>query len=54
MGCINVIVGVPGVGKTATARNYCQEQPNTWMITLSPAHSSVTGVCWSWQKGTGD
>ncbi|CAM6671636.1 AAA family ATPase [Escherichia coli] len=42
MGCINVIVGVPGVGKTATARNYCQEQPNTWMITLSPAHSSVT------------
>ena len=42
MGCINVIVGIPGVGKTATARNYCQEQPNTWMITLSPAHSSVT------------
>ena len=42
MGCINVIVGVPGVGKTATARNYCKEQPNTWMITLSPAHSSVT------------
>ena len=29
MGCINVIVGVPGVGKTATARNYCREQPNT-------------------------
>ncbi|EFA2237917.1 AAA family ATPase [Escherichia coli] len=42
MGCINIIVGVPGVGKTVTASNYCQEQPNTWMINLSPAHSSVT------------
>lgn len=41
MGCINVVVGVPGVGKTATARDYCSN-PNTWMITLSPAHSSVT------------
>lgn len=41
MGCINVIVGAPGVGKTVTARDYCSN-PNTWMITLSPAHSSVT------------
>ncbi len=41
MGCINVIVGAPGVGKTITARDYCSN-PNTWMITLSPAHSSVT------------
>lgn len=41
MGCINVIVGVPGVGKTATARDYCSH-PNTWLVTLSPAHSSVT------------
>lgn len=41
LGCINVIIGVPGVGKTATARDYCSE-PNTWMITLPPAHSSVT------------
>ncbi|EBS4105277.1 transcriptional regulator [Salmonella enterica subsp. enterica] len=41
MGCINVVVGVPGVGKTAAARDYCTN-PNTWMITLSPAHSSVT------------
>ncbi|EDA0234856.1 AAA family ATPase [Salmonella enterica] len=41
MRCINVVVGVPGVGKTVTARDYCSE-PNTWMITLSPAHSSVT------------
>ncbi|EAM6081068.1 AAA family ATPase [Salmonella enterica subsp. enterica serovar Kedougou] len=41
MGCINIIIGVPGVGKTAAARDYCSH-PNTWMITLSPAHSSVT------------
>lgn len=41
MGCINVILGVPGVGKTATARDYCSN-PNTWLVTLSPAHSSVT------------
>ncbi|EDS8170047.1 AAA family ATPase [Salmonella enterica] len=41
MGCINVISGKPGVGKTATARDYCSRN-NTWMITLSPAHSTVT------------
>ncbi|EBW7037448.1 transcriptional regulator [Salmonella enterica subsp. enterica serovar Bonariensis] len=41
LGCINVVVGVPGVGKTFTARDYCSN-PNTWMITLSPAQSSVT------------
>ncbi|HHR4051840.1 TPA: AAA family ATPase [Salmonella enterica] len=41
MGCINVVVGAPGVGKTMTARDYCSN-PNTWMITLSPAHASVT------------
>ncbi|EBK0106046.1 transcriptional regulator [Salmonella enterica] len=41
MGCINVVVGAPGVGKTAAARDYCSRN-NTWMITLAPAHSSVT------------
>lgn len=41
MGCINVVVGAPGVGKTAAARDYCSKS-NTWMITLAPAHSSVT------------
>ncbi|EEP9437604.1 AAA family ATPase [Salmonella enterica subsp. enterica serovar Reading] len=41
MHCINVVVGEPGVGKTAAARDYCSK-PNTWLITLSPAHSSVT------------
>ncbi|EAA8037221.1 AAA family ATPase [Salmonella enterica subsp. enterica serovar Oranienburg] len=41
MRCINVVVGEPGVGKTAAARDYCSKA-NTWMVTLSPAHSSVT------------
>ncbi|WP_334472041.1 AAA family ATPase [Arsenophonus sp. PmNCSU2021_1] len=39
--CMNVIVGVPGVGKTFAARQYCQHA-NTWMVTLSPAHASIT------------
>ncbi|HAT1685185.1 TPA: AAA family ATPase [Klebsiella oxytoca] len=41
MQCINVVVGAPGVGKTEAARDYCS-MSNTWMITLAPAHSSVT------------
>ncbi|WP_048797087.1 MULTISPECIES: AAA family ATPase [Serratia] len=41
-GCINIIVGAPGVGKTEAARRYKAENPNTWMMTLCPAHSSVT------------
>lgn len=41
MRCINVVVGESGVGKTAAARDYCSKS-NTWLITLSPAHSSVT------------
>ncbi|HEI5044170.1 TPA: AAA family ATPase [Salmonella enterica subsp. enterica serovar Virchow] len=40
--CISVLVGVPGVGKTVAAREYARQEPNTWMVTLSPAHSSVT------------
>lgn len=39
--CMNVIVGVPGVGKTFAARQYCQHA-NTWMVTFSPAHASIT------------
>lgn len=39
--CMNVIVGVPRVGKTFAARQYYQHA-NTWMVTLSPAHASIT------------
>ncbi len=42
LGIISVVVGVPGVGKTFAAREYCRKAANTWMLTLSPAHSSVT------------
>ncbi|EJA5034741.1 AAA family ATPase [Salmonella enterica] len=42
MGCISVLVGVPGVGKTVAAREYSNRVSNTWMVTLSPAHSTVT------------
>lgn len=40
--CINVIVGSSGVGKTHAAEQYQRSNPNTWMMTLCPAYSSVT------------
>lgn len=42
LGIISVVVGVPGVGKTFAAREYCRRTANAWMVTLAPAHSSVT------------
>ncbi|RLR17673.1 DNA transposition protein, partial [Sodalis-like symbiont of Bactericera trigonica] len=39
--CMNMIVGVPGVDKTFAARQYCQHA-NTWMVTISTAHASIT------------
>jgi hypothetical protein len=33
---IVVCAGVPGIGKTTTARAYCRANPNVWVVTLDP------------------
>ncbi|MFN3858387.1 MAG: AAA family ATPase [Caulobacter sp.] len=41
MGRMVVLAGVPGVSKTATARQYCQETPRAWLATIEPASGGV-------------
>jgi DNA transposition AAA+ family ATPase len=36
-----VVAGVPGVSKTATARQYCQDNPRAYMATMDPACRGV-------------
>ena len=35
------VVGVPGVGKTFTARQYRDTQPSAWLVTMSPTSAGV-------------
>ncbi len=44
MSTITVITGAPGIGKTVACRQYCKEGNNRWMITASPAISSVKAI----------
>ena len=41
---VALIHGVPGVGKTLTARRYCSTTVGAWMATMSPAARSVCGA----------
>ncbi|MEM1344951.1 MAG: AAA family ATPase [Pseudomonadota bacterium] len=42
--CMVAAAGVPGIGKTQTARAYQQASPNVWLVTLDPMLSSPNGV----------
>jgi DNA transposition AAA+ family ATPase len=37
-----VIYGVAGVSKTATLKNYSENNPNVWIATMTPGHSGVS------------
>lgn len=39
-----VIYGVPGVGKTCTAREYQRRAPNVWIATMSPATATTAAA----------
>lgn len=39
-----VIVGGPGVGKSATLTQYAANRANVWMITVDPSNASLSGV----------
>lgn len=41
MGRMTVISGVPGVSKTATARQYCADHPRAYLATMEPATRGV-------------
>lgn len=41
---IAVIAGAPGVGKTVACRQFVADGNQRWLITASPAHSSVSAV----------
>ena len=40
MGEFGVAVGGPGIGKTTTAREYRARNPNAWLLTAEPVHST--------------
>jgi DNA transposition AAA+ family ATPase len=52
---IGVIYGASGAGKTMTAKDYAQQNPNVFLITCSPATNTVGAIldeiCW--QMGIG-
>lgn len=43
-GKISVAYGDAGIGKTMAALEYCRQNPDAIMITISPCYASITGV----------
>lgn len=41
MGRVVVMAGVPGVSKTASARQYCSDTPRSWLATMDPATRGI-------------
>ena len=39
-----VVYGAPGVGKTSTIKRYASTTPNVWVVTASPAVSSMAAI----------
>lgn len=39
--CISIIYGNPGVSKTQAIKRYQKDNPNVWLITISPSRASV-------------
>lgn len=43
-GDLGCVYGGAGLGKTVTLRAYAEQNPNVWVVTMSPAHAGVSGA----------
>lgn len=41
---MSIVYGPPGIGKTSTIKHYASTTPNVWVVTASPAVSSMAAI----------